>query len=497
MYSQHFNLEKKPFQINSDNEFLWLGEKHAIALESLKNGVEEEQGLLALTGDVGTGKTTLLNEIIHTLDAKTLFVKIADPGVEMHHLFLTISQAFGFENQYQKRGKFSSVFYSFLKTAGDKGKKVLVLVDEAQRIPQRFLKEIASWSEFGLNQALTIILAGQLEFDDILRSTLGTTWQDTIKVHAFLEPLNEEETKIYINKRLEKAGTTRKIFIIPAAHEVYTYSKGFPRMINILCDQALIAAFAKGMKIIDTPTVKQVIGQLDLPYLPSKTEEEKKRPGENTFSHGRPRFPKKTMAGLAAAACIGLAIGYLFHNGYLPYTMPTSPSAQPVDMKPMGKNPKEKRPPTAIEAKNDFKDTGQNLNRTIQPSDTKTRHPEDKKLEGRNIGLGYTPAPFPEEKKLPSPVLIENIVKISRKAKDSPKNMDWFIKEVFQFEEQTIEITKPSIKSKTDMGQLPKPTSYEQPGHSLDDNMNASPDASKEPAPDDIIDWLFKKRNIE
>jgi len=103
MYYQYFSLEKKPFQINSDNDFLWLGKKHAKALESLKRGIKEKQGLLALIGDVGTGKTTLLNEIIHTLDTQTLFVKIADPGVEMHHLFLTIAQAFGFEDQNQKK----------------------------------------------------------------------------------------------------------------------------------------------------------------------------------------------------------------------------------------------------------------------------------------------------------------------------------------------------------------------------------------------------------
>jgi len=249
MYYQHFNLEKKPFQINSDNEFLWLSKKHTIALDSLKRGMAEEQGLLALTGDMGTGKTTLLNEIINTLDMETLVVKIPDPGVEMSHLFLTIAQAFGFEDQYQKEKKFSSGFFPFLKTAENKGKNVLVIVDEAQRIPKRFLKEIASWSKSGFNQVLTVILAGQLEFRNILRSTLGAAWQDCINVHAFLEPLDEKETKTYINKRLEMAGTTRKIFLISAISEIHTYSKGIPRMINTSCDQALIAAFVKDMKI--------------------------------------------------------------------------------------------------------------------------------------------------------------------------------------------------------------------------------------------------------
>jgi len=138
-----------------------------------------------------------------------------------------------------------AVLVSFLKTASARGRKVFVVVDEAQRIPARFLKEIISWSEFRLNRVLTVILAGQLEFHNILGTHLGQDWRNHIKTHAFLEPLDENETKLYINKRLELAGSKRNIFLVSAIHEVHVYSKGFPRLINIACDQALIAAFAK------------------------------------------------------------------------------------------------------------------------------------------------------------------------------------------------------------------------------------------------------------
>jgi len=417
MYYQHFNLEKKPFQINSDNEFLWLGKKHATALESLKKGIAQEQELLVLIGDVGTGKTTLLNEIINTLDSRTLFVKITDPGIELHHIFLTIARAFGFENQYQIKKSFSSNFFSFLKTARDKDSKVLVIVDEAQRIPERFLKELTSWSEFGLKQVLTVILAGQLEFQDILRSFLGPVWQDNIRVHTFLEPLNKEETKTYINKRLETAGTDRKIFLISAIHEIHTYSKGVPRMINISCDQALIACYAKGMKIVDTPTVRQAMGHLELPTPPVKKKALKKSSPKSPPSHARPLFQKKTMAGLVVAAGLCLFIIYLFHAGLLPHAIAPHTTekhlpAPHVDMESLKKETLETHTPATIEA--------------------------------RKIGLGYTPAPFTREEKLPSHVLMENSCETRRTARD--------------------------IK---------------------DTSKDVDPD------PGAIIDWLFKKREIE
>ena len=322
MYCQHFNLEKQPFQISSDNQFLWRGKKHASALKLLKQGIAQNQGLLVLTGDVGTGKTTLINEIIHTLDAETRSIVIDDPCFEMHHLFLTIARAFGFENQYQKEKKFSVEFTSFLKSENAGGRKALVIVDEAQRIPERFLKEIIAWSEFRLNHVLTVILAGQLEFQNILGTNLGQGQQDHIKIHAFLEPLDENETKIYINQRLEFSGSKYKIFLISAIHEVHVYSKGFPRLINIACDQALIAAFAKGARLVDAPTFKQALGQLDLPIIPSV--ENNVHPGENIISK-RARSQKKSLIGRVVFVLICLFAGYLYYgeNGHVAFKKET------------------------------------------------------------------------------------------------------------------------------------------------------------------------------
>jgi type II secretory pathway predicted ATPase ExeA len=424
MYRKHFNLEKKPFQISSDNQFLWLGKKHAAALELLKQGIAQKQGLLVLTGDVGTGKTTLINEIVHTLDVKTQSVIIADSCFEMHHILLTLARAFGFENQYQKKKKFSAEFVSFLGTANTKGRRVLVVVDEAQRIPARFLKEIISWSEFRLNHVLTVILAGQLEFHNILGTHLGQDWRNHIKTHAFLEPLDENETKLYINKRLELSGSKRNIFLVSAIHEVHAYSKGFPRTINIACDQALIAAFAKGVRLIDTPTFKQALGQIDLPIT---------SPGEKNV-HPKERIPvrgswfqRKSLIGGAAFVLICLFAGYLYY-GEGPSGFKKESLASP-GLISLENQPQKPKLPAASESLPGVK----KALKTIELIVPQVQEPVE-----QHIDAAYTPA-FPmEEKEDPSPVLINNPMDtyqmdIKRAASN---DIDGFVKEVFSFPEK-------------------------------------------------------------
>ena len=344
MYCQYFSLKKKPFQISPDNSFLWLGDKHAKALTILKTGMAQNQGLMTLIGDVGTGKTTLLNEIIHTLDNEALHVKIADPYFEIDLIYQVIAHALEFEHKNQE--KFSSSFYSFLQTA--KNKKVVVIVDEAHRISQHFLKEIISWTKFGFNQTLTIILAGQLEFQNVLKASQNKALQkDDIKVKAFLEPLDEQETMAYVKKRLELAGTNQNIFLETTVHEIHNYSKGIPRLINISCDQALIAAFADNLKIVDVPTFQQAVKSISLPDIKSEKQLLKieDQLSENRPPPARQRSIPIFFAGLAVGACIFLA--YLFYTDYFPPAMDkkntdypsNKPFNQPVEVESVKQTP--------------------------------------------------------------------------------------------------------------------------------------------------------------
>ena len=109
MYCTHFNLKKKPFQLSSDNSFLWLGNTHARALDLLKRGIEGPEGLLILTGDIGTGKTTLIHELRHCLPQETAVAHITDPSIELHYLFLSIARALGFDELYREGEEFAPV----------------------------------------------------------------------------------------------------------------------------------------------------------------------------------------------------------------------------------------------------------------------------------------------------------------------------------------------------------------------------------------------------
>lgn len=485
MYRQHFNLEKKPFQISSDNQFLWLGKKHASALELLKNGIAQEHGLLVLTGDVGTGKTTLINEIVHTLDAKTQSVIIADSCFEMHHIFLTIARAFGFENQYQKEKKFSAEFVSFLRTVNARGRKVLVIVDEAQRIPARFLREIISWSEFRLNHVLTVILAGQLELQNVL-GTLGQGWRNHIKTNVSLEPLDENETKLYINKRLEFSGSKRKIFLISAIHEVHVYSKGFPRLINIACDQALIAAFAKGMRLVDAPTFKQALGQIDLPII--LPEKKKVDPKETVPIQGA-WFQKKALIGGVAFVLICLFSGYSYYGDNGPFVFKKEPFSPSRGLKSLENQPQ--KPKTTATSESLY-GAEQIPPQTIQLAVPQVQEPEE-----QDIDATYTPVSSMEEKEDPSPILINNLMDTNQTIdikRATPKDIDGFVKEVFSYTGKFDSVNSEGVMALGQVKENPLPG----PAEPFEENsVDDYPNSLNAPEPDAIIDWLIHKRQTQ
>ena len=142
MYLSHYNLESKPFQMSTDPDFLWLGEKHKEALATLKYAVVENKGILALTGDVGTGKTTLINALIQSLGDDTLAATIYDPSLEVLEFFNIISLAFNMGRSFDSKGEFLIYFKRFLKEIRVQNKKVLLIIDEAQRISNELLEEI-------------------------------------------------------------------------------------------------------------------------------------------------------------------------------------------------------------------------------------------------------------------------------------------------------------------------------------------------------------------
>jgi len=212
MYTSFYNLKTKPFQTSSDPSFIWLGKKHREALATLKYGVLDNRGFLLLTGDVGTGKTTLINTLIASLESDVIYATVPDPRLEKLDFFNYIAASFGIEGEFVTKGKFLSKFSHFLHEAYKKNKKVLLIIDESQLLTQDALEEIRLLSNIEIpdSHLLNIFFVGQIEFNEIITRPENRAVAQRLTLNYYIEPLSREETTKYIQHRLKIAGTTQE-----------------------------------------------------------------------------------------------------------------------------------------------------------------------------------------------------------------------------------------------------------------------------------------------
>lgn len=268
MYTAHFNLERKPFQISSDAGFIWLGEKHKEGLATLRYGILDNKGFLVLTGDVGTGKTTLINALMGSLSNDVVCASVPDPSLDKLDFLNYIAAAFGINEDFSSKGKFLAHFTSFLRKAHLQNKKVLLIIDEAQLLTQELLEEIRLLSNIVTQDSsplLNIFFVGQYEFNEIITRPENRAIAQRITLNYYIEPLSVEETGEYIRHRLKIAGTTEEIFTSSAIEDVYDFSKGFPRKINVICDHCLMSAYADDKTKITSEIVKESSRELEIP----------------------------------------------------------------------------------------------------------------------------------------------------------------------------------------------------------------------------------------
>lgn len=273
MYLAHFALRHKPFQISTDPRFLWLGEKHKEAFATLKYGVLDNKGFLLLTGDVGTGKTTLINALLKVLGSDVVVATVRDPVLNKRDFFNYIARAFGMDRQeFESKGDFLNHFSRFLNDSYYQGKKVLLIIDEAQRLKQDLLEEVRLLSNIEREDAklLNIFFVGQNEFNSVLHRPVNRALRQRITVHYNIQPFTEEETGEYVRHRLKVAGAAQALFQPGAIAEVYAFSKGYPRLINIVSDRALLTGFVREAKTIDPGIVRECAGELQIPGPPGK-----------------------------------------------------------------------------------------------------------------------------------------------------------------------------------------------------------------------------------
>ena len=245
-----------------------MGEKHKEALATLHYGVQDNKGFLLLTGDVGTGKTTLINALRNGLGPDYIVANVTDPGFKKIEFFNFIGELFNLK-KVSTKGEFLVHFTRFLHLAHNRNKTILLIIDEAQRISNELLDEIRVLSNIEKQSAklINIFFIGQAEFNDILLESRHRALRQRITINYNIKPLNREETGKYIRYRLSVAGARKTLFSDASIKEIHKHSGGYPRLINIICDHALLTGFVKEQQRISGSIIKECANELSLPKL--------------------------------------------------------------------------------------------------------------------------------------------------------------------------------------------------------------------------------------
>lgn len=267
MYTSFYGLCEKPFSLTPDPRYLFLSAPHREALAHVLYGIEQGEGFIAITGEVGTGKTTLCRTLLQRLEKDTEIAFLFNPTLSGKALVRSISQEFGLDTRGRTRSDLTDQLYEFLLETNRKGRRVLLIIDEAQNLKAETLEEIRLFSnlETTTSKLLQILLFGQPELDEKLESHELRQLRQRISVRWKLRPMRTSETLEYVRHRLAVAsGSDREVFTERALREVQRRSRGIPRLINLLCDRALLSGFASGLAQIGPEQVstaaKEILG---------------------------------------------------------------------------------------------------------------------------------------------------------------------------------------------------------------------------------------------
>lgn len=303
MYETFYGLKENPFNVTPNPDYLYLGENHREALAQLLYGVRTKKGFIVITGEVGTGKTTLIHFLLEKLEGnnhtKTAF--LFNPKLTVNDFIQYILKDLGVRVQGQTKGEYLHHLHRYLLNAYRRDERVVLIVDEAQGLKPELLEEIRLLSnlETQKSKLLQIVLVGQPELDKTISQPEFRQLRQRINLRYQLAPLSFIETKEYIEKRLRVAGATDPIFTEKAIKEIYRRSGGIPRLINILCDNALLNGFALDQKRVDEKSVREVSADLKL--------------------QAQPKPLKRWMILLLAIVGIVIGILFLYRMGYLQF----------------------------------------------------------------------------------------------------------------------------------------------------------------------------------
>jgi general secretion pathway protein A len=311
MYLTFYNLTREPFDITPDPEFLFLSPSHKEALASIIYGIEQRKGFVEITGGVGLGKTTVLRSYLDGTDREKLkIVYVFNANVSFENLLKTIYQELDLatetDDPFMMVNKLHQIFIDEYR----QGHNVILVVDEAQNMPVSTLENLRMLSnlETASDKLIQIVLVGQPELDEVLKSYQLRQLRQRIAVRAVICPLTREESLSYLAHRLSKAGMTdTPVFTDRALQLIARHAQGVPRVMNILSDNALITGFGYQARPVTVRIVKEIIADLE----------------------GKKRTPILTWCAVTGSALILIAVGYFFVRPYVIPLLRTPEQAAP------------------------------------------------------------------------------------------------------------------------------------------------------------------------
>jgi general secretion pathway protein A len=262
MYKEFYGLREYPFSMTPDPEFLFLSRHHRVALDVLLYGIGERKGFIAITGEVGAGKTTLCRALLNSLDSKTKTALLLNPCLSDSQVLRAITDEFRLQPAKTTKKDLYDTINAFLLRELAANHNVALIIDEAQNLRPSVLEQIRLLSnlETEKEKLLQIVLVGQPELAELLDRVNLRQLKQRIALRYHVAPLSREEIGEYIDHRLHVAGGDSRIQWAPEALMfIYSYSRGIPRLVNVLCDKALMAAYIAETFVIDATNIRRAI----------------------------------------------------------------------------------------------------------------------------------------------------------------------------------------------------------------------------------------------
>ena len=282
MYESFYGFKDKPFQIIPDPNYLYLSPNHEHALKYLEYGIERNIGIFLLTGEVGSGKTTLIKYLAQQIGQNIEVAIISNTNLPADQLLSYILFELGIEHSETSKAQNLTIFKNYLKYIEAENRRSILIVDEAQNLPKDALEELRMLSNFQADDQmpLQIFLVGQPELMNILNSPGMNQIRQRIAVNYHLKGLNLEETQKYIEYRLRKAGGKINPFTYEAITLIHNSTAGIPRSINLICDSALLYGFADELNTIDKDVIQNLLKDLNF-TSPAVREPVELKPADN------------------------------------------------------------------------------------------------------------------------------------------------------------------------------------------------------------------------